>query len=94
MKTFYPTNTNKIQHIMNKVNTETGLSPLQEKAVGLIVNGKSYSDIAKELTEKTGRKVTLDAVRKVRQKLGIKKRHGRGICGVVNENRDESQGNS
>tara|TARA_Y100000356_G_C11203598_1_gene259227 strand:- start:465 stop:689 length:225 start_codon:yes stop_codon:yes gene_type:complete len=52
------------------------------------------ADIAKELTEKTGRKVTLDAVRKVRQKLGIKKRHGRGICGVVNENRDESQGNS
>ena len=38
------------------------------------------ADIAKELTEKTGRKVTLDAVRKVRQKLGIKKRHGRGIC--------------
>ena len=37
------------------------------------------ADIAKELTEKTGRKVTLDAVRKVRQKLGIKKRHGRGI---------------
>tara|TARA_Y100001938_G_scaffold141622_1_gene211681 strand:- start:1034 stop:1258 length:225 start_codon:yes stop_codon:yes gene_type:complete len=52
------------------------------------------ADIAKELTEKTGRKVTLDAVRKVRQKLGIKKRHGRGICGVVNENRDESQENS
>ena len=52
------------------------------------------ADIAKELTEKTGRKVTLDAVRKVRQKLGIKKRHGRGICRVVNENRDETQGNS
>ena len=52
------------------------------------------ADIAKELTEKTGRKVTLDAVRKVRQKLGIKKRHGRGICGVVKQNRDESQGNS
>ena len=40
-------------------------------------------DIAKELTEKTGRKVTLDAVRTVRQKLGIKKKHGRGICGIV-----------
>ena len=34
---------------MDKVNTETGLSPLQEKAVGLIVNCKSYSDTAKEL---------------------------------------------
>ena len=49
MKTFYPTYNNKIQHIMDKVNTETGLSPLQEKAVGLIVTGKSYSDTAKEL---------------------------------------------
>ena len=34
---------------MDKVNTETGLTPLQEKAVSLIVNGKSYSDTAKEL---------------------------------------------
>jgi transposase len=36
----------------------------------------------KELTEKisemSDRKVTLDAVRKVRQKLGIKKKQGRG----------------
>ena len=52
------------------------------------------ADIAKELTEKTGRKVTLDAVRKVRQKLGIKKRHGRGICGIIKQNPDESQGKS
>ena len=50
--------------------------------------------IAKKLTEKTGREVTLDAVRKVRQTLGIKKKHGRGICGIVNQNRDESQTNS
>jgi hypothetical protein len=49
MKTFYPTNTNKIQHIMDKVDIDTGLTPLQEKAVALIVNGKSYSDAAKEL---------------------------------------------
>jgi GTP1/Obg family GTP-binding protein len=34
---------------MDKVNPETGLTPLQEKAVALIVNGKSYTDAAKEL---------------------------------------------
>ncbi|MCP4314234.1 MAG: hypothetical protein GY790_23520 [Bacteroidetes bacterium] len=34
---------------MDKVNIDTGLTPLQEKAVALIVNGKSYSDTAKQL---------------------------------------------
>lgn len=34
---------------MDQVNAETGLTPLQEKAVALIVNGKSYTDTAKEL---------------------------------------------
>jgi hypothetical protein len=34
---------------MDKVNIETGLTPLQEKAVALIVNGKSYTDTAREL---------------------------------------------
>jgi transposase len=48
-------------------------------------------DIAKELEEKTGRKVTLDAVRKVRQKLGIKKKHGRGICGVIKQDVNKSK---
>lgn len=37
-------------------------------------------DIAKILSEKSGREVTLQAVRKMRQKLGIKKKAGRGIC--------------
>ena len=40
-------------------------------------------DIADNLTIKSGRKITLDAVRKVRQKLGIIKKPGRGVCGVV-----------
>jgi hypothetical protein len=47
-------------------------------------------DIADELTEKTGRKVTLDAVRKVRQKLGIKKKRGRGVCGIAAEKSDKN----
>ena len=40
-------------------------------------------DLAQKLADKSGRRVTVDALRKVRQKLGIKKKHGRGICAVV-----------
>ena len=40
-------------------------------------------DLAKKLSDKSGRLVTVDALRKVRQKLGIKKKHGRGICALV-----------
>lgn len=40
------------------------------------------ADIAESLTEQTGRKVSLQAVRKMRQKLGLKKKCGRGICEV------------
>ena len=39
-------------------------------------------DLAERLTSISGRDVTLDAVRKVRQKLGITKKSGRGICGL------------
>lgn len=37
-------------------------------------------EIAEALTEQSGRQVTLQAVRKMRQKLGVKKKCGRGIC--------------
>jgi len=40
-------------------------------------------DLAQKLCEKSGRHITVDALRKVRQKLGIKKKHGRGICALV-----------
>ena len=39
-------------------------------------------DLAERISEMADRTVTLDAVRKVRQKLGIKKKRGRGICGI------------
>ena len=41
------------------------------------------AEMADYLTTHAGRLVTLDAIRKVRQKLGIAKKPGRGICGVV-----------
>jgi len=40
-------------------------------------------DLAQKLCDKSGRHVTVDALRKVRQKQGIKKQHGRGICALV-----------
>lgn len=39
-------------------------------------------DLAEKISHLAGRIVTLDAVRKVRQKLGIKKKRGRGICEI------------
>jgi hypothetical protein len=39
-------------------------------------------DLAEKISQMADRTVTLDAVRKVRQKLGIKKKRGRGICGI------------
>jgi len=40
-------------------------------------------DLAVALGKLTGREVTLDAVRKERQKLGIAKKPGRGICALT-----------
>ena len=40
-------------------------------------------ELAKKLSDKSGRPISVDALRKVRQKLGIKKKHGRGICALV-----------
>jgi|TARA_Y100001938_G_scaffold104880_1_gene143135 transposase len=56
----------------------------------VIDNSKYMKDkeVAEKLSEQAGRKVSLDAVRKMRQKLGIKKKQGRGICGVI----DDEQG--
>lgn len=44
-------------------------------------------DIAVRLTEMSRRTVSLQAVRKMRQKLGIKKCSGRSLCKVVENGR-------
>lgn len=41
--------------------------------------------IAETLTRATGRQISLQAVRKQRQKLRIKKAHGRGVCKLVGD---------
>ena len=45
-------------------------------------------DLAEKISKMADRIVTLDAVRKVRQKLGIKKKRGRGICGIRHEQKE------
>jgi len=47
-------------------------------------NADSMKDqeIANTLSQRSGRVVSLQAVRKMRQKLGIKKKCGRGLCGL------------
>lgn len=39
-------------------------------------------DLAKDISKSSGRHVSLQAVRKMRQKLGVKKQSGRGICKI------------
>ena len=46
--------------------------------------------LAVKLSQITGRNVTLQAVRKQRQKMGISKQPGRGICAVVEEQNEDS----
>jgi hypothetical protein len=40
---------------------------------------------AVELTKVCGRTITVDAWRKQRQKLGIRKKPGRGVCAIIND---------
>ena len=37
-------------------------------------------DIAVEITSRSGRQVSLGAVRKMRQRMGVTKKSGRGVC--------------
>lgn len=42
-------------------------------------------EVAEKLTVLAGRVVTIHAIRKLRQSLGIKKCRGRGVCKIVGE---------
>ena len=45
-------------------------------------NFKTDKELAQELTAISRRIITLAAVRKIRQKMGLKKQSGRGICKI------------
>lgn len=52
-------------------------------------NTMKDKELAVKLSKITGRLVTVQAVRKQRQKLGITKARGRGICAVVQKVKSE-----
>ena len=63
---------------MNKVWNDSELEFIRSNAPTMTDNVLSV-----KLSQITGRRVTLQAVRKQRQKMGIAKQPGRGICAVV-----------
>lgn len=65
---------------MNRIWTDAERQFVIENA-----NVMKDSEIAVHLTRISGRMVSLQAVRKQRQKLGIAKKPGRGICSVVKQ---------
>ena len=48
------------------------------------------NDIADRLTRSTGRSISVNAVRKTRQRLGIIKQSGRGICKLRGETHENT----
>ena len=60
---------------MNRKWSEKDLQYIRENA-GILKD----RELAAELTNRRGRAVTLGAVRKMRQRMGIEKKSGRGIC--------------
>lgn len=50
-------------------------------------------ELAVKLTQITGRHVTIQAVRKQRQKMGIEKAKGRGICKIVEQEKESDSAN-
>lgn len=65
---------------MNKVWTE-----YEKEYIRINADHLKDSELAEKLRAVSGRKVTVNSVRKVRQSLGIKKRPGRGICSINND---------
>ena len=47
-------------------------------------------DLARQLSQVTGRKISLQSVRKQRQKMGIEKQPGRGVCGLKTISRESN----
>ena len=69
---------------MNKVWTEQEKTFIRENAAMM-----TDKVLAIKLSQITGRNVTLQAVRKQRQAMGISKQPGRGICALVKREGDD-----
>ena len=70
---------------MNRKWTESERRFIVEKAHRLTDN-----DIADRLTRSTGRSISVNAVRKTRQRRGIIKQSGRGICKLRGETHENT----
>ena len=70
---------------MNRKWTESERRFIVENAPRLTDN-----DIADRLTVSTGRSISVNAVRKTRQRLGIIKQSGRGICKLRGETHENT----
>ena len=63
---------------MNKIWTNIEKQYIRDNA-----GKKKDRELAEELSSITKRNISLQAVRKQRQKMGISKAHGRGVCEIV-----------
>lgn len=54
----------------------------QKELVKQLAGKMTDKDLAIFLSQKLQRPITRDAVRKLRQRLGVRKQHGRGICRI------------
>tara|TARA_Y100001938_G_scaffold53953_1_gene75400 strand:- start:2251 stop:2532 length:282 start_codon:yes stop_codon:yes gene_type:complete len=80
---------NKVRKIMNQVWSEAEKQFIRDSA------GKLTDEAgAIELSKVCGRIVTVNAWRKQRQKMGIKKNPGRGVCSVRQESETECDSSS
>lgn len=65
---------------MNKIWTDSERNFIKANAATM-----KDRELAVKLSEMTGRKITIQAVRKQRQKMGIQKAQGRGICSLADD---------
>lgn len=61
-------------------------SKIEEQFVRENAGALSDKAGAKELSEMTGRSISTSAWRKKRQKLGLRKKPGRGVCALTSDN--------
>lgn len=71
---------------MNKVWTD-----YEKEFIRVNADTMKDAELADRLRAVSGRKITLNSLRKVRQSLGIKKKPGRGVCSIENKTLSEEE---
>ena len=60
-------------------------TPLEEQFIRENAGKVTDSVVAMQLSEITNRPITIESWRNKRQKMGLRKAHGRGVCRLVNQ---------